>query len=83
MQSAGVNDCGKYVKEETTSTSFNTQQGQSISSQVAAANATANNEYGGVRNQPVLQNKTVITTAEENKFFGPGGEQEFCALPSR
>ena len=75
LQSAGVKDGENTVnKEEATSTSPNTQ-GRSNSSQVAAVNATANGKYGAVRNRLVLQNKTANTT--------PGGEQDWCALPSR
>ena len=46
-------------------------------SQVAAINTTAKNEYGAVRNQLVLGNKTAIPSANEKKFFDPGGEQGF------
>ena len=84
LQSAGV----KYGEtpanqEEATSTSPNTQQGRSNSSQVAAVNATAKDKYGAVRNRFGLQNKTANTTSDTNKFFNPGGEQDWCALPSR
>ena len=84
LQSAGVKDSETSVnQEEANCTSPITQQGRSISSQVAAVNATARNEYGVVRNQLVLLNKTENTTSDENKLFGPGGEQDCCALPSR
>ena len=84
LQSAGVNDGENTVnQEEATCTSSNTQKGRSISSQVAAVNGTAKIKCGAVRNQRVLQNKTANTTSGENKFFDPGGEQDWCALPSR
>ena len=84
LQSAGVNDGEKSVnQEEATCTPSNTQKGGSFSSQVAAANGTAKIKRGAVRNQRVLQNKTANTTSGENKFFDPGGEQDWCALPSR
>ena len=84
LQSAGVKDGETSVnKEEATSTSPKAQQGRSNSSQVAAVNATAKDKCGAVRNRLVLQNETVNITPDENKFFDPGGEQDWCALPSR
>ena len=84
LQSAGVKDGETSVdQEETTSTSPKTQQGRSNSSQVTAVNATAKDKCGAVRNRLVLQNKTANTTPDENTFFDPGGEQDWCALPSR
>ena len=45
---------------------------------------------GQQKNNPVTisrhvesENKTANTTQDENKFFDPGGEQDWCALPSR
>lgn len=35
-------------------------------------------ECGVARNQLVQQNKTAISTANENKFFDPREEQELC-----
>ena len=70
-------------KEEATSRWPNTQQGWSNSSQVAAVNTTSNDKYGAVRNQLVLQKKTGNIIPDENKFFDPGGEQDWCALPLR
>ena len=59
LQSAGVKDGETSVnQEEATSTSPKIQQGRSISSQVAAVNATAKEKCRAVRNQLVLQNKT-------------------------
>ena len=60
LQSAGVNDGETSVdREEATCTSPNTQQGRSISSQVAAVNTATKNERGAVRNQLVLLNTSV------------------------
>ena len=84
LQNAGVKDGETSVnQEEATSTSPNTPQGRRNSSQVAVVNATAKDKCGAVRNRLVLQNKTANTTPDENKFFDPGGEQNWCALPSR
>ena len=84
LQSAGVKDGETSVnQEEVTSTSPKAQQGRSNSSQVAAVNATAKDKCGAVRNRLVLQNETVNITPDENKFFDPGGKQDWCALPSR
>ena len=71
------------VSQETTCTSPKTQQRRSNSSQVAAVNATAKDKCEAVRNRLVLQNKKANTTQDENKFFDPGGEQDWYALPSR
>ena len=84
LQSTGVKDGETSVnQEEAISTLPNTQQGRSISSQMTAVNATANDKCGAVRNRLVLQNKTANTTRDENKFFDPGGEQDWSALQSR
>ena len=84
LQSAGVKDGETSVnQEEATRTSPKTQQGRSNSSRVAAVNATAKDKCGAVWNRLVLQNKTANTTLDENKLFDPGGEQDWCALPSR
>jgi len=84
LRSTGFEDGEIPVKqEEATPTSPNMQEGCSISSQAVAVYATRSKKYGTVRHQPVLRNQTAIKTAEENKFFDPGGKQVICALPSR
>lgn len=84
LQNAGVNGDEKSVNwEEAASTSSSIPQGRSISSKVAALHATGKDKFVVVRNQIVLQNKTATITSDENKLFGPGGEQDVCTLSSR
>ena len=84
LQSAGVKDGEtSFNQEEATSTSPKTRQGRNNSSQVATVNATAKDKCGAVRNRLVLQNNVTNTTQDQNKFFDPGGEQDWCVLPSR
>ena len=84
LQNAGVKD-GKTFdnQEEATSMSPKNQRGRSNSYQVGAVNATTKDKCGAVRNPLVLQNKTVNITRDENRFFDPGGEKDWYALPSR
>ena len=83
-QSYGSKDGAKSVKrDETTPTSSNEYQGRSISSQLAAVNATAKTKYEAIRHQLDSQNQAATGTTEEKKFFDPDGKEDFCALPSR
>ena len=84
LRSTGSKDGEIPVKqEEATPASPNMQEGWIISSHVIAVYEGGTNKYGMVRNQPVLRNRTGVETAEENKFFDPGGKQIFFSLLSR
>ena len=48
-------------------------------SEVAAVNATANKQYGVIRNQAVLGNKTTTTIGDENQLFNSDGKQDISA----
>ena len=83
-QSTGFEDGETPVKqEEATPASSNIEQGWSISSKVVVAYATTTTSHGTVQDRRVLRNRTGVKTAEENKFFDPGGNQVICALLSR
>ena len=83
-QSTGFEDGEIPVKqEEATPASSNIEQGWNMSSKVAVVYATITITNGTVQHRRLLRNRTGVKTAEENKFFDPGGKQVICALPSR
>lgn len=73
-KSAGFKDSGNTVeREEVILTSSNTQQGRSISSQVAAAVSatTSSTKYGAIRHLFVSQNKTAISIRKKANSLIP------------
>ena len=77
MQSADVKDGETSInQEEATCTSPNSQQGRSNSYQMAAVNATAQDNCRALWNRLVLHKKTASKPPGEHKFFDPGGERD-------